>query len=1185
MSWQSPDPSRFPVDMTGGVLHPGMYVSDLEQHTYYGYQAPLEESQNIHSGLEFGDVNYYGYESATVGHDETYAPGFTAVYFSHTNCSPEPSIGSSLSSEAMAGVEAGATAFHHEGPPFPSSHNLRWGNTKGGVSRRGRRQNHFHQHFGRGGQGSYPQHEYYDDYGYPIQNYGFSDTYYRRDKREAFHRGSKKPRGRGGKDKSEYFKQESARALGTHRSDRKGDNSGQDLYFEEHHDNDRHEMALSNQALQSRFSSRGSSNVRGKRGKYPNGRGGSAPYQQSAASQRPTNSTAIEEREYNHYKHANKFPSRNDSEEKFSSSGPTNKVYSAGHFSASNAVLDRAKPLSKNGEPSHNSPLRQKGAKNSIKPVTKETDESQRATLTEQLSANKYECMVCCDNVRVEESIWSCQNCYHVFHLPCIKKWAQSSICQDTRIWRCPGCQNESTYIPSQYRCFCGRRRDPKYVRGETPHSCGESCRRKRAGDCRHPCTLLCHPGPCPPCSSMISVKCDCGKIRKNIRCSATSQFKCDQVCEKKLNCSEHKCVLQCHSGPCPPCAVSKSQGCFCKKEKRTVICGTNEYAMISFSCEKPCGRTLDCGNHLCEELCHPGECAPCILTPGNLRVCCCGKTEIKDLDNLQRQSCLDPVPTCGRVCHKPMACGLASDPHLCERNCHNGDCGPCSKQSTLRCECGATEKKMPCEVAVTFSETNPFKCQKRCGKKKTCGRHKCSDTCCVKDIHICEIVCGRKLTCGIHKCEELCHRGNCKRCLQASFDEVTCYCGAEVLEPPVPCGTRRPECHLPCTRRHECNHEVRHQCHAEEKCPPCTELTDKLCMGGHMMRKNVPCYLDVVSCGYPCHKRLPCGQHLCQKKCHSGECLEADVSCTQACPKPREACGHPCGAPCHTGDCPATACKMEITITCPCGNRSTKAQCLAGGDLQSTIAQFQRLSVQSMMESGGQAIDMAQFTQVKKSNKRLDCDTNCAIIERNKRLALALEIKNPDMEAKLGNPTFSEFLVEFAKKNPRFATTVEKNLSDLVQSVKQTGQTSKTHTFQPMNRDQRHFVHELAEAYGCQTQSYDYEPNKNVVATAARDKCWLPNITLVNHALKDQIPKKPSSRMGVSFTTMKKEIKAEVQEKPSSSRAWETSGWRSTTSTASTTPTGGASASASSASAARAKAAAPVIDYFDFDG
>ena len=38
-------------------------------------------------------------------------------------------------------------------------------------------------------------------------------------------------------------------------------------------------------------------------------------------------------------------------------------------------------------------------------------------------------------------------------------------------------------------------------------------------------------------------------------------------------------------------------------------------------------------------------------------------------------------------------------------------------------------------------------------------------------------------------------------------FDELTCTCGAEVLLPPIPCGTRPPECHQPCTREHACKH------------------------------------------------------------------------------------------------------------------------------------------------------------------------------------------------------------------------------------------------------------------------------------------------------------------------------------------------------------------------------------------
>ncbi|CAG5121642.1 unnamed protein product [Candidula unifasciata] len=792
-----------------------------------------------------------------------------------------------------------------------------------------------------------------------------------------------------------------------------------------------------------------------------------------------------------------------------------------------------------------------------------ENDESQRATLTEQLSSSKYECMVCCDNIRPESAVWSCQNCYHVFHLSCIQKWAQSSLCKETKSWRCPGCQNVSVNIPSQYRCFCGRRRDPNYKRGEIAHSCGETCRKKRKGGCKHTCTILCHPGPCPPCFAMVWLTCDCGKIRKNVRCSAAVSFKCDQICDKKLNCLDHNCQEVCHAGPCSPCLVYKMQECFCKKMTRKAMCGSEEFVQTSFSCEKPCGKELACGNHVCEELCHPGDCASCPLMPGNLKTCSCGKTTLTELDVPERHSCLDPVPTCKQMCNKAMSCGSPTNPHLCDKTCHAGECGPCSKETILKCLCGATEKKMPCEVAVTYDEQNPFKCQRRCGKKKNCGRHKCSDNCCIKDIHICEIVCGQKLSCGLHKCEELCHRGNCKRCLQASFEELTCYCGAEMIEPPVPCGTRPPECRQLCTRHHDCDHPVRHRCHMEDVCPPCTDLTDKMCMGGHMLRKNVPCHMANISCGYPCNKLLPCGEHKCQKVCHKGDCLEDGAVCTQLCEKIRLACGHPCGAPCHLGPCPDAACKTEITITCPCGQRAAKALCSIGGDHSAELAQFQRLSVQTIAESGGQSVDLSQFTQTKKSNKRLDCDTNCGIIERNRRLALALEIKNPDINAKLGNPTFTEFLKDYAKKNPKFALSVEKSLTDLVQSAKQSAQPNRSHAFQSMNREQRRFVHELAEFYGCQTQSYDYEPVKNVVATATKDKCWLPNVTLSQHALKDQLPKLPPpistfKTQGVTFTVLEKK-KTTGQDAPSTSRAW------------------------GDVAAASSTKQEPVVDYFDF--
>ena len=57
--------------------------------------------------------------------------------------------------------------------------------------------------------------------------------------------------------------------------------------------------------------------------------------------------------------------------------------------------------------------------------------------LSQQLTAETYECMVCCDRVRERDQIWSCQNCYHIFHLKCIKKWATAPTFASTQEGGC----------------------------------------------------------------------------------------------------------------------------------------------------------------------------------------------------------------------------------------------------------------------------------------------------------------------------------------------------------------------------------------------------------------------------------------------------------------------------------------------------------------------------------------------------------------------------------------------------------------------------------------------------------------------------------------------------------------------------------------------------------------------------
>lgn len=124
------------------------------------------------------------------------------------------------------------------------------------------------------------------------------------------------------------------------------------------------------------------------------------------------------------------------------------------------------------------------------------TNFSQREKLEREIDGGRLECLVCYDNIKPYNTVWSCPNCYHIMHLNCVIKWAESS--KSGEGWRCCACQNISKTVPREYFCFCGKARNPQYNRNDMAHSCGDVC--GRSENCPHPCTQLCHPGPCPSC-------------------------------------------------------------------------------------------------------------------------------------------------------------------------------------------------------------------------------------------------------------------------------------------------------------------------------------------------------------------------------------------------------------------------------------------------------------------------------------------------------------------------------------------------------------------------------------------------------------------------------------------------------------------------------------------------------------
>jgi transcriptional repressor NF-X1 len=178
---------------------------------------------------------------------------------------------------------------------------------------------------------------------------------------------------------------------------------------------------------------------------------------------------------------------------------------------------------------------------------------------------------------------------------------------------------------------------------------------------------------------------------------------------------------------------------------------------------------------------------------PSTLTHCPCGKTLTRELllkNKIIRTSCKDPIPTCDKTCGKLLKCPhninekTTRDFHMCESKCHLGECGRCEKEIEVLCRCGKETETVKC-----YQSDEVKLCKRRCQKKKSCSKHQCAEICCNDKDHICMQVCNKLLACGLHRCEDLCHKGNCKRCLVASFEERICECGATIQYPPIRCG------------------------------------------------------------------------------------------------------------------------------------------------------------------------------------------------------------------------------------------------------------------------------------------------------------------------------------------------------------------------------------------------------------
>jgi transcriptional repressor NF-X1 len=237
--------------------------------------------------------------------------------------------------------------------------------------------------------------------------------------------------------------------------------------------------------------------------------------------------------------------------------------------------------------------------------------------------------------------------------------------------------------------------------------------------------------------------------------------------------------------------------------------------------------------------------------------------------------------------------------------------------------------------------------------------------------------------------------------------------------------------------------------------------------MCGKKTLKNQQCWLRDVRCGEVCGKMLKCGSHHCQKPCHRlGECEDAHgQQCKQPCGKLKSVCGHPdleytCHAPFTCKE--DKPCQSKIFITCDCQAQKKEEKCGASKNTEGN------------------------------SKKKLSCNDECARLERNRKIALALNIDQSQHVDGGDHIPYSTDTLNLYAENVKWAQAQEGEFRLFASSPEE-----KRLRFKPMQSQQRAFVHALAEDFGFDSESMDPEPHRHVMIWKTPRFVSAPNKTV----------------------------------------------------------------------------------------
>ncbi|KAF2972320.1 hypothetical protein GQX73_g1233 [Xylaria multiplex] len=227
---------------------------------------------------------------------------------------------------------------------------------------------------------------------------------------------------------------------------------------------------------------------------------------------------------------------------------------------------------------------------------------------------------------------------------------------------------------------------------------------------------------------------------------------------------------------------------------------------------------------------------------------------------------------------------------------------------------------------------------------------------------------------------------------------------------------------------------KVAHNCHPDDlACPKCPFLVEKRCVCGKKMLKNQPCWFEEPRCGLPCDKKLKCGEL-----------------------------GH---TPVINFAIARGAVKMKVFRVLIVNSRVAKHAVVVIWILSNAMPLTHRKQ---------EVKCLATRTEPSPQRPLLKCDDECLRLQRNARLASALNI-DPQAHTDDHIP-YSDTTLKFYRENPQWAHIYEREFR-----VFAGDKAEKRLRFKPMKSHQRAFIHSLAEDFGFDSESSDPEPHRHV--------------------------------------------------------------------------------------------------------